>query len=187
MPGVHVRCPVPPSGIRLSRIGVHLSAPVSSWSALVRRAVTRLGTGRVGVPPIVSATGSSVARVQPGAWSWRRPRWQRRHPPGPGSRRGRRVSGGLIRPPGRQGAAGCAPGSPSVRRAAGAREVRPPAAGCAQVGWSRMPACGRARLGRGSPGTGGPWPDSAECARPRRGPRQHAVPQKQSDREGNPV
>lgn len=183
MPGVHVRCPVPPSGIRLSRVGVHLSAPVSSWSALVRRAVIRLGTGRVGVPPIVSATGSSAARVQ--AWrlelaqaalaaaasAWtRQSSWQARErwpdsttwPTGSSRLRARIAVG---------------------RRAAGAREVRPPAAGYAQVGWRRMPACGRARLGRGPPGTGGPWPDSAECARS----RQHAVPQKQSDREENPV
>jgi hypothetical protein len=40
---VRFQCPVRASGIR-----VHLSAPVSSWSAWVRQAATRLETGRPG-------------------------------------------------------------------------------------------------------------------------------------------
>jgi hypothetical protein len=37
------RCPCP---VRASGIRVHLSAPASSWSAWVRQAATRFGTGR---------------------------------------------------------------------------------------------------------------------------------------------
>jgi len=76
-----VGCPV--SGIRACRVCVRLSAPVSSWSTRVRRAVTRLGQARsashphrirdrlVGCPSRSLVLG--VGRAGSGGIGWTRP------------------------------------------------------------------------------------------------------------------
>ena len=57
-----VRCPVQPSGIRACRVCVRSVRTGEIMECEGAVAATRLGTGRVGVHPTMSATGSSAAQ-----------------------------------------------------------------------------------------------------------------------------
>jgi hypothetical protein len=162
-----VGCPVSGASVRhpvrVASVSA-LSAPVSSWSARVRRAATRLGQARSASHPTVFASGSSAPKSKSGAWSW--PRWQRRHRLDPGRRRGALGwwPGSTAWPTGTRRLRA---GSP-VCRAAGARRF---------AHWDRLRAGRQERavgvvpatpesLARGSSALGGPLADSASVRGP---------------------
>jgi hypothetical protein len=127
-----VGCPVSGASVRhpvrVASVSA-LSAPVSSWSARVRRAATRLGQARSASHPTVFASGSSAPKSKSGAWSW--PRWQRRHRLDPGRRRG---------------ALGWWPGSTAW--STGTRRLRAGSPVCRAAGARRFAHWDRLRAGR---------------------------------------
>jgi hypothetical protein len=175
-----VRCPMPGvrvlrrvSIVRCERPASVLSAPVSSWSARVRRRPHALGQAGSACHPTVSATGWSAARVQ--AWRWKlapaalaaaASAWT------PAAVAGGAWAVAWFDRLADQGAAGFAQGSP-LGRAAGACEVHPLAGGCARR--SAGARCRRAPTTTWVVGRPLRQPERAERARPRRGPSRHAV------------
>jgi hypothetical protein len=163
-----VGCPVSGASVRhpvrVASVSA-LSAPVSSWSARVRRAATHVSDrrGRRLTPPYSRPARRrpsqslvlGVGRAGSGGIGWT--------PAAVVERSG----GGQARPLGRQGHAGCAQDRPSAEQPV--RGGSPTGTGCVQVGRSVLSAWCRPRpesLGRGSSALGGRLADSASVRGP---------------------